>query len=219
MTNIHDDIIKTAKNLFIKHGLRSISIDDICNELHISKKAFYAYFKQKKDLIVEILIMIHEEKVHSRKNKFNEFNHSQNIIDLILTKSPLFFSMHEKLFVNVIYDLEKYYPQIMKKYSESTFNDIYIGAIKILQRGIEENLFREDIDIENSAIFISMIIRSFPNWEKQHKMSINEFSNIITDTFIRMCVNEKGMKYYLQKKEDIDNKKQKRNKIQEKYDN
>ncbi|NCA80053.1 MAG: TetR/AcrR family transcriptional regulator, partial [Sphingobacteriia bacterium] len=31
-----EKIIKTASDLFLKYGLRSVSIDDICNELHIS---------------------------------------------------------------------------------------------------------------------------------------------------------------------------------------
>lgn len=44
-------IIKVASELFLKYGLRSVTIDDICNELRISKKTFYVHFKQKEELI------------------------------------------------------------------------------------------------------------------------------------------------------------------------
>ncbi|HQO47821.1 MAG TPA: TetR/AcrR family transcriptional regulator [Paludibacteraceae bacterium] len=48
-------IIKVASELFLKYGLRSVTIDDICNELRISKKTFYVHFKQKEELIESLL--------------------------------------------------------------------------------------------------------------------------------------------------------------------
>ncbi len=53
--DVRDKILKTASDLFLKYGLRSVSIDDICNELHISKKTFYAHFKQKEELVESLL--------------------------------------------------------------------------------------------------------------------------------------------------------------------
>ena len=48
-----------AEQLFLKYGLRSVSIDDICNELHISKKTFYnnksfqiVKFKYNKNMLI-----------------------------------------------------------------------------------------------------------------------------------------------------------------------
>ncbi|MBP6284960.1 MAG: TetR/AcrR family transcriptional regulator, partial [Paludibacteraceae bacterium] len=41
MDNIKQEILKTAANTFFKNGIRSVSVDDICDELRISKKTFY----------------------------------------------------------------------------------------------------------------------------------------------------------------------------------
>ena len=48
-------IIKTAGELFFRLGIRSVSIDDICRELGISKKTFYVYFDSKDELVAQLL--------------------------------------------------------------------------------------------------------------------------------------------------------------------
>ena len=48
-------IIKTAGELFFRLGIRSVSIDDICRELGMSKKTFYVYFASKDELVEQLL--------------------------------------------------------------------------------------------------------------------------------------------------------------------
>ena len=51
MTELKEKIIRQAKQMFGDYGLKRVSIDNICNELHISKKTFYTVFKTKNELI------------------------------------------------------------------------------------------------------------------------------------------------------------------------
>ena len=48
-------IIKTAGEMFFRLGIRSVSIDDICHELGMSKKTFYVYFASKDELVAQLL--------------------------------------------------------------------------------------------------------------------------------------------------------------------
>ena len=48
-------IIKTAGEMFFRLGIRSVSIDDICHELGMSKKTFYVYFESKDELVAQML--------------------------------------------------------------------------------------------------------------------------------------------------------------------
>ena len=48
-------IIKKAGELFFRLGIRSVSIDDICRELGMSKKTFYVYFASKDEMIEQML--------------------------------------------------------------------------------------------------------------------------------------------------------------------
>jgi len=43
-------IVKTAGQLFIQHGIRRISVEEICQSAGVSKMTFYKYFKNKVDL-------------------------------------------------------------------------------------------------------------------------------------------------------------------------
>ena len=55
MSDQRNHIIKTAGELFFRLGIRSVSIDDICHELGMSKKTFYVYFASKDELIEQML--------------------------------------------------------------------------------------------------------------------------------------------------------------------
>ena len=50
------NIIKVSGEMFFRLGIRSVSIDDICRELGMSKKTFYVYFESKDELIEQLLL-------------------------------------------------------------------------------------------------------------------------------------------------------------------
>jgi AcrR family transcriptional regulator len=43
-------LAKTAGNLFLKHGIKRISVEEICQAAGVSKMTFYKYFNDKIDL-------------------------------------------------------------------------------------------------------------------------------------------------------------------------
>ena len=43
-------IIQEARNLFLRLGIRSVSMDDIATQLGISKKTVYQHFQDKDEL-------------------------------------------------------------------------------------------------------------------------------------------------------------------------
>jgi AcrR family transcriptional regulator len=57
------DIMETAKRLFWKHGLRRVTIEEICQEANVSKMTFYKYFPNKIELVKEILDKMFEENM------------------------------------------------------------------------------------------------------------------------------------------------------------
>ncbi len=44
-------LIETGQELFRKHGLRRVTVDEICRTADVSKMTFYQYFKNKQQLI------------------------------------------------------------------------------------------------------------------------------------------------------------------------
>lgn|GEM_PF-3551013 len=57
------DIVDTSIDLFAKHGVQNVSIEQIANTVKIAKSSIYHRFKGGKDDIVDNIIMIFDEMV------------------------------------------------------------------------------------------------------------------------------------------------------------
>src|ERR1043165_2403604 len=54
-SSIRQRIVDAARAHFFSHGFRSVTMDDLADELGISKKTLYAYFPGKFDLLESVL--------------------------------------------------------------------------------------------------------------------------------------------------------------------
>ncbi|MFC1537799.1 TetR/AcrR family transcriptional regulator [Candidatus Latescibacterota bacterium] len=48
-------IVQTSERLFRRHGIKRITVEEICREAHVSKMTFYKYFKNKIELVKYII--------------------------------------------------------------------------------------------------------------------------------------------------------------------
>ena len=49
------EIVKGISDIFLRYGLRSSSMDDICTHLKISKKTLYSYFSNKDEVVEAVM--------------------------------------------------------------------------------------------------------------------------------------------------------------------
>lgn len=56
-------LINTARELFIRHGLKRVSVEEICRTAVVSKVTFYKFYKNKDEIILNILDEIMEENL------------------------------------------------------------------------------------------------------------------------------------------------------------
>lgn len=57
----YEDILSTAYGFFIEKGYEKTSVQDIINELGISKGAIYHYFKSKEEILQSVLLLEKEK--------------------------------------------------------------------------------------------------------------------------------------------------------------
>ena len=196
-TDLRTKILKTAGELFFKFGIRSVSIDDICNELHISKKTFYTVFKQKDELVVEMLNAMHQKK---EKDYQSVLDSSVNVLDLLMQsfKKLRHHSVEKHLAFG--YDLEKFYPelwherQIMLKEMDLKY------MAQMLRTGIEQGMYREDLNIEATSLLLANLIPNILKELMQVSMNTAQRVDFVLDMLVRMICNEKGMEYYIRLK-------------------
>jgi AcrR family transcriptional regulator len=60
-------ILKTGKDLFWKHGVKRVSIQEICTEAKTSKMTFYKFFDNKLDLAKTILDLLFDRSIREHK--------------------------------------------------------------------------------------------------------------------------------------------------------
>ena len=153
-----EQILKVAIERMQQVGIRSVSVDDICHELGMSKKTFYVYFASKDDLVQAILHK-HEQKVgHDLDNALSK----RTITQVIVEWAKIAQSAQKKDLKTpaMMYDLEKYYPQLFaahKKVMRETAEKI---LVHFLGKGVSEGIFRAEIDVDVVAMmFLDMQYR------------------------------------------------------------
>jgi AcrR family transcriptional regulator len=52
---IKDRILEKAHEMFMRYGIRSVSMDDIAAQLGVSKKTLYQYYTDKEELVNAVL--------------------------------------------------------------------------------------------------------------------------------------------------------------------
>ncbi len=141
--HLKPEILEGASSLFMRYGIKSVTMDDISRELGISKKTLYQYVENKADLIKQTMeLHIDEEKkmISQLKETADDAIHEIVILAKHITQ------MLREIPPGFTYDLQKYYRkcwEIVDKYNHS---HIY-GTIKDnIERGIKQGVYREGIN-------------------------------------------------------------------------
>lgn len=140
-----DKILKAARELFFKHGIKSITMDDIAKHIAVSKKTIYQFFANKDEIIIAMtdLSVLHKQTQITAVAD-DSLDAIQEIMETMKHMRQMFLQMNPNLF----YDLQKYYPKAWEKFVEFKGKFILTIIEKNLQKGIKQGVFRKNINIK-----------------------------------------------------------------------
>lgn len=80
-------VLETAQNLFMRYGIKRVTIEEICRVAGVSKMTFYKYFNNKNDIAIRVLDNIFTEG----ERRYNEIMaqdipYSEKVKDIIKLK-------------------------------------------------------------------------------------------------------------------------------------
>jgi len=189
---IKERIITGSMQMFVKYGIRSITMDMIAEQLGVSKRTIYEQCTDKDELLQYCINSamndqrrINTEIIENTENIIEAtFKFIKNSIDTLNAINPLFF-----------FDIEKYYPNLWEQKIKENDNRNLNRSIELVNKGIQENVFRSDVNVE---IVAKLILEQFKMLNNQELFPIDKFSranvfeNIVIN-FIRGIATKKGL--------------------------
>ena len=188
-------MIERISEIYLKYGIKSVTMDDLSRELGVSKKTLYQHFKDKNEVVTKAMDYL----MYIQKCGIDEAlgQDDQNAIDELFGMSRLITDHLQSLNPGVAYDLQKYYPTIWNEFINYKKQTIYNYIIRNFEKGLQEGLYANDINYEIIAlIYVSRM--DMYGWSDLGNLSKYSFEHIFNNLFIyhvRGISNESGLHY------------------------
>jgi len=138
-------ILEKVHELFMKYGLKSVSMDDISRTLGISKKTLYQAVENKRDLIKEVF----QKHINDEEAAINEIvASSKDAVDEIIGIARYVTGLLREISPTTLYDMQKYYGDIWGMMETLHQGHIYETIKTNLDRGIFEGLYRKNLNTD-----------------------------------------------------------------------
>jgi len=138
-------IVSGAAELFRTYGIRAVTMDAIAAHLGMSKRTIYERFHDKDELLFSVM----SEMIRKQKEMLETIlSSSSNVMEAIFTMLRINREHMAAMNPLIGYDLRKYHDAVLKRIKATCDNPDYEGARKMLRSGIEQGVFRPEIDIE-----------------------------------------------------------------------
>lgn len=193
---LHDmkvnDLCMRAKDMFMRFGIKSVSMDDISQAMGVSKKTLYQTIEDKKGLITCVLDQ-HMKEVTEAIEELRLL--AENPIHELVLISKFMTKMLKQISPHTIYDLKKYYPKHWKKIDQDRSALLMDHISKNLKKGIETGIYRSDLDtglIANLYLKIAVYVTDEKILDNPSTASVKLYSEFVK-YHLRGIVSEKGI--------------------------
>lgn len=138
-----DRILKGAEELFLKYGIKSITMDDIAKHLGISKKTIYQFYTDKNEVVETLMKHLTQENECVFQGIAEK---ATNVVEEVFAMMKHMSTMFSQMNPNLFYDLQKYHPiawNHFKHFKENTIEKMVETSVK---KGMEQGIVRTDIN-------------------------------------------------------------------------
>lgn len=138
-------ILEAAETLFIRFGIKRVTVEEICREAKVSKMTFYKYYRNKNDIAIAVLKRI--------------FDESWQKYDDIMAQSLPFEEKMQKILLMKLEYSARYSPEFFEEfikgsspeigeYIESEYRHSYTEIRKMLETAQKAGEIRGDIKLD-----------------------------------------------------------------------
>jgi AcrR family transcriptional regulator len=191
--DVKERIMVKSEELFMQYGIRSVSMDDIANHLGMSKKTLYQYYADK-DELVDAVVDSHIKSI--QKDCLGSRQDAKDAIHEIFITMERIMVQFSNMNPMLLYDLEKFHFRSYQRFRDHKDKFLAQVIYENLQWGIEDELYRPDIDVDVltkfriESMMIPFNVAVFP----PGKYNLGELSEKIIEHFVYGVATIKGHK-------------------------
>jgi AcrR family transcriptional regulator len=169
-------VLTAAGELFLKYGIRNVSMADIAKHLGISKKTLYTHITNKDDLIYQFTLL----HLQAEQQKSNDIiSTAKNALDELIQITLQAQQNMQAINPCLIFELSKYHRQAWQIIEQFRQDFIYNNVRRNLEQGIAEGLYRADL---NAAIISKIYVYSLPIFTSAAQLGLQEYSLVALHT-------------------------------------
>lgn len=187
-------IIEQSSQLFMKYGIRSLTMDDVAKNLRISKKTLYQFVTDKDDLVHKCIDAACDRDMDCISVITDEH---KNAVEELLAISRFVSQRLHNIHPSIFFDLEKYHPQAMSRFEKHRNEYIFSSIKKNLEDGIAQGLYRSDLDTTIvSRIYLSCVDNVLHgDIARNSDGNMSDVYKEMVNYHLHGVVSEKGLKY------------------------
>lgn len=196
-------ILEQAAQLFFKHGVKSVTMNEIAAQSGISKKTIYQFFKDKEQLVEEFV----DTYFISNPNFCSSPGEGLTAIDRIFGFRARIVEISTLIKNNFEFDFKRTYPRIYARMEQYKRELIYSSEFSIMEQGKKEGHFRPELDsdfVARLSVGRSLFTLNPENglFDDFEYRSLAVFDRIIDFQMHAICTPQ-GLAYYKQQKQGL----------------
>jgi TetR/AcrR family transcriptional regulator, cholesterol catabolism regulator len=191
--DIRTRVIEGAADLFLKQGIRALTMNEIAQSLGISKRTLYEHFSNKEDLLSGCLDFWNQESCRMTEEIKAVSTNPLELIHKHFREAVIRLgSVHP----NLVSDIRKYHPALWKRQYQEIQKNRLTFTSEFLEQGIRDGFFRPDFNIEITAklLFAQVDLLYDTELFPENRFSKADVFREIIFGFIRGICTEKGLK-------------------------
>ena len=196
---VKERILVKTHELINRYGIRSVSMDDIAASLGMSKKTLYQYYTDKDELVSAVFSLVMDD---NRRQCLIDKQEAENAIHEVFLAYDMVQEMFANMSPSILYDMEKYHPACFKKFQEYKNGFLYSMIQHNIERGMREELYRPDIDVDVIVRYrlYSIMLGFNPDVFPNQRASLVHIEQQLLDHFLWGLATPKGQKLILKYK-------------------
>lgn len=154
----NEKFLEKATELFLEHGSKTLTMDDIAKEFGMSKKTLYQKYKNKEALLEEVLDFKLTEIIDKMERLDIEI---ENVVERMFCRDEQIEKAINSNKSMLIKQLVKYYPTIFNKHILKFSEKFSQVLVRNILKGRELGYYRSDFNEEIYAKLFFQLVMSY----------------------------------------------------------